>query len=139
MRLTFASVLAVGALGAGAAAQDLPGDPAAGLEYARAICADCHDVEREWDELAAFYGPPFVDIAALPSTTGMSLRAFLLSPHENMPNLILTDDALDDVIAYILSLKPEDRRPAGGAGGRSGRRRCRRCGSALRARSRSAA
>jgi mono/diheme cytochrome c family protein len=108
VRLTFASMLAIGALGAGAAAQDLPGDPAAGLEYARAICADCHDVERDWDELAAFYGPPFVDIAALPSTTEMSLKAFLRTPHENMPNLILTDEERDNVIAYILSLEPED-------------------------------
>jgi mono/diheme cytochrome c family protein len=108
VRLTFASMLAIGALGAGAAAQDLPGDPAAGLEYARAICADCHDVERDWDELAAFYGPPFVDIAALPSTTELSLKAFLRTPHENMPNLILTDEERDNVIAYILSLEPED-------------------------------
>jgi mono/diheme cytochrome c family protein len=108
VRLTFAWMLAIGALGAGASAQDLPGDPAAGLEYARAICADCHDVERDWDELAAFYGPPFVDIAALPSTTEMSLKAFLRTPHENMPNLILTDEERDNVIAYILSLEPED-------------------------------
>lgn len=90
---------------AGAGAQHLPGDPAAGLGYARAICADCHDVEREWDDLAAFYGPPFVDIAAMPSTTELSLRVFLRTPHENMPNLILSDHDRDDVIAYILSLK----------------------------------
>ncbi len=107
MRLMIFPAVAAGALAGVPAAQDLPGDPAAGLDYARAICADCHDVEREWDELAAFYGPPFVDIAALPSTTAMSLRVFLRTPHENMPNLVLTDQELDDVIAYILSLKPE--------------------------------
>jgi mono/diheme cytochrome c family protein len=107
MRL-FAAALAGMAMQAGmSAAQELPGDPAAGLEYARAICADCHDVEREWDDLAAFYGPAFVDIAAMPSTTVMSLRVFLRTPHENMPNLILSEQDRDNVISYILSLKPE--------------------------------
>jgi mono/diheme cytochrome c family protein len=105
MRLLIAASSALG-VHAAAAAQDLPGDPAAGLAYARAICADCHAVEREWDEMAAFYGPPFLDIAALPSTTRMSLQVFLRTPHENMPNLILDRGERDDVIAYILSLKP---------------------------------
>ena len=106
MRLLITALAAIALPGA-AAAQDLQGDPAAGLAYARAICADCHDVEREWDDLAAFYGPPFVDIAAMPSTTEMSLRVFLRSPHENMPNLILSEQDRDDVISYILSLKSE--------------------------------
>ena len=107
MRARIAVLAAIGLQANAAAAQALPGDPAAGMEYARAVCADCHDVEREWDELAAFYGPPFVDIAAMPSTTEMSLKVFLRTPHENMPNLILTDQERDDVVAYILSLKPE--------------------------------
>jgi mono/diheme cytochrome c family protein len=88
--------------------QELPGDPAAGLEYARAVCSDCHDVEREWDDLAAFYGPAFVDIAAMAATTELSLTVFLQTPHENMPNLILSDRERADVIAYILSLKQPD-------------------------------
>jgi mono/diheme cytochrome c family protein len=108
MRLLIAAAASVAWQIAGAAAQDLPGNPLAGLDLARAICADCHDVGQEWDELAAFYGPPFLDIAALPSTTAMSLRVFLRTPHENMPNLILSNQERDDVIAYILSLKPEE-------------------------------
>ena len=106
MRL-FIIALAAAALPGAVASQDLQGDPAAGLEFARAICADCHDVERDWDDLAAFYGPAFIDIAAMPSTTELSLKVFLRSPHENMPNLILSEQDRDDVISYILSLKPE--------------------------------
>ncbi len=110
MRLLIAVLLAVGygVRDEPALAQRLPGDPVAGLDYARAVCADCHNVEREWDELAAFYGPPFLDIAAMPTTTEMSLKVFLRTPHENMPNLILSDRVRDDVIAYILSLKPAE-------------------------------
>ena len=109
MRLLVAGLAAIGWAAAGAGAQELPGDPVAGLEYARAVCADCHDVERDWDDLAAFYGPPFVDIAAQSSTTGTSLQVFLQTPHVNMPNLILSEKERDDVIAYILSLKnPQD-------------------------------
>lgn len=106
MRLVIAAATAL-AQAVGAAAQQSPGDPVAGLDYARAICADCHDVERDWDERAAFYGPPFVDIAALPSTTEMSLKVFLRTPHENMPDLILSDGDRDNVISYILSLRQE--------------------------------
>jgi hypothetical protein len=35
----------------------------------------------------------------------MSLRAFLQTPHPTMPNLMLTPDETDDVIAYLLTLK----------------------------------
>ena len=35
----------------------------------------------------------------------MSLRAFLMTSHPPMPDLHLTRDEIDDVSAYILSLK----------------------------------
>jgi mono/diheme cytochrome c family protein len=35
----------------------------------------------------------------------MSLHAFLLTPHANMPNYRLTSEEIDDVVAYILSLR----------------------------------
>jgi hypothetical protein len=39
------------------------------------------------------------------STTGMSLRAFLLTPHARMPDIQLSREQTDDVVAYILSLR----------------------------------
>lgn len=84
----------------------LPGDPWAGRAFVRENCAECHDVEREWDELAASYGPVFVDVAAAPGTTAIRLRVFLRSPHVEMPDFILTEQEIDDVISYILTLKP---------------------------------
>jgi hypothetical protein len=35
----------------------------------------------------------------------MSLHAFLLTPHANMPNYRLTSKEIDDVVVYILSLR----------------------------------
>jgi mono/diheme cytochrome c family protein len=48
-------------------------------------------------------------VADDPAATEAALRAFLRTPHAAMPDLRLTSDQTDDVIAYILSLK--GRRP----------------------------
>ena len=39
------------------------------------------------------------------STTSMSLRVFLQTPHPSMPDYRLTREELDDVVAYILTLR----------------------------------
>ena len=49
--------------------------------------------------------PPFPAIARMPSTTEMSLRAFLQTPHARMPDYRLSTPELDGVVAYILSLR----------------------------------
>jgi hypothetical protein len=50
-------------------------------------------------------GPSLAAVAAMPSTTSISLHAFLMTPHANMPNYRLTAQEIDDVAAYILSLR----------------------------------
>jgi hypothetical protein len=40
-----------------------------------------------------------------PSVSELSLRAFLQTSHATMPNLILTPEETDDLIAYILTLR----------------------------------
>ena len=49
--------------------------------------------------------PTFAGIARRKSTTAMSLRVFLQSPHARMPDLHLSRDEIADVSAYILSLR----------------------------------
>jgi mono/diheme cytochrome c family protein len=46
------------------------------------------------------------ELAAEPSITEYSLRALLRSPHETMPHITFTPDQMDDIIEYIMSLKP---------------------------------
>ena len=44
--------------------------------------------------------------------TATVLRAFLKTPHPKMPNLILTGEQSDDVIAFLLSLRDRRQGPS---------------------------
>jgi len=44
-------------------------------------------------------------VAKTPGMTAIALTAILRTSHRNMPNIILADDDLRNVIAYILTLK----------------------------------
>ena len=100
----FALVLALLAAVPGAA-QGQSGIVAEGHALAREVCAACHQVERTGKRLAEGGPPTFREVAADPAITALSLRVFLRTPHENMPNIRLEADDTDDIIAYILSLK----------------------------------
>ena len=82
-----------------------PADLAAGQSLAEKWCTECHVVRagRLGPNLSA---PTFQELAAEPSITEYSLRALLRSPHETMPQITFTPDQLDDIVGYILSLKP---------------------------------
>lgn len=84
-------------------AQTGPGDAIAGRELAQGECATCHAVDRSTSK--AQQAPSFTSIARMPSTTSMSLHAFLLSPHPHMPNYRLSPNEVDDVVSYILTLR----------------------------------
>ena len=49
--------------------------------------------------------PTFTAIASMPSTTPIALRVYLQTPHARMPDLHLSRDETDNLIAYILSLR----------------------------------
>lgn len=80
-------------------------DVSRGQALAQAWCSHCHAVKR--GELAGPFAdiPSFTAVANLPSTTGSSLHAFLTTPHGDMPDIKLTPAQLDELIAYILSLR----------------------------------
>ena len=85
-------------------AQPVDGDPRSGRQIATKRCSSCHRVLPM--TLADKADPPsFQSVADLPSTTGISLNAFLHSDHKNMPNFIISSADSNDLIAYILSLQ----------------------------------
>jgi mono/diheme cytochrome c family protein len=77
------------------------GDPVRGCQLAEGTCASCHRIDGK--NLDA--PPGFAAVAAMPSTTALSLKVFLRSNHKEMPNLIISNPDTDDIVAYILSLK----------------------------------
>jgi cytochrome c len=68
-------------------------------------CSQCHAVKPSWLSLDPA-APSFPDISAEPSTTEYSLRVFLRTPHPTMPNFVIGPGDVDDIVSYIISLKP---------------------------------
>lgn len=100
--LLFAALLAASTP---AYAQTPYGDPAAGLTLALSNCAQCHVVAGRQAGPVPVGIPTFAAIARMPSTTVLSLRAYLQTPHPPMPDLALTRREMEDVISYILTLR----------------------------------
>lgn len=93
------------ALALPAAAQE-QGDPKAGRAYAERVCAECHAVGPEGGPMDAASGAEsFSIIANRQETTAISLAAWMQSEHDIMPHIVPEPHELNDVIAYIVSLK----------------------------------
>lgn len=97
---TLVLLLAVRAPGAMAAADDI-GDPVNGHKIAAAWCSNCHALAGS-TQATATGAPSFAAIAANHAITPLSLRAFLQTPHDRMPDLHLSNTEMDDLISYIL-------------------------------------
>jgi mono/diheme cytochrome c family protein len=89
-------------LAAGAArAQDVK----VGKAIAQVWCSNCHLVDPQQQRTARDGVPTFLAIARMKSTTEMSLVASLKAPHGGMPDSTLSRREIQDVSAYILSLR----------------------------------
>jgi mono/diheme cytochrome c family protein len=87
-----------------AVAQEI-GDKAAGRHLAENWCSSCHVVDASSREGVSNGVPTFPAIARMKSTTQMALRAFLQTPHSRMPDLHMSREEIDNITAYILSLR----------------------------------
>ena len=78
-----------------------------GARMAARWCVSCHVPGPEMKPRSGTdAGPPFAQIAADPALTEQRLRGWLADPHPPMPNLNLTRAEIEDLIAYIRTLKP---------------------------------
>lgn len=105
--------LRLGALGAvagiliAASASAAPAQQAVdGLAIARQWCASCHIVEPGGKGSDA--ARPFAQVANDPDFTMDGLRAWLSDPHPPMPSLTLSNEEIDALTAYIVSLRDGD-------------------------------
>jgi len=87
-----------------AVAQTVSGDPWAGERLAAQQCAECHLMGGTARATVAGV-PAFQSVANDPNVTELGLRAFLSTPHHRMPDIVLSRREINDLIAYILSLK----------------------------------
>ena len=90
-------------------AQDV-GDIDAGGRIARTWCTSCHIVGADQSRGTSTGAPTFRQIAGQTTSTPMALRVFLQTPHDRMPDLHLSREEIDDLIAYILSMREPTRR-----------------------------
>ena len=82
------------------------GDPQAGLEYAKAVCANCHGISNITSPVPE--ATAFDEIAIEPGMSAKALLVWMQTQHPTMPNITLEREDLIDVIAYILSHKDKD-------------------------------
>lgn len=81
------------------------GDAPSGHRLATLWCGNCHVVDTETKTATSTGAPSFPAIARKKDLTPMSLNVFLQTPHHRMPDLHLSREEIDDVIAYLLRLR----------------------------------
>lgn len=94
-------LLALGACDSGEAASHSEN----GRRLAKAWCSGCHSVEST--DQASDAAPTFASIAKSGGEDGAWLRAWLSAPHPAMPDMTLTREEIDDIVAYLSALKPK--------------------------------
>lgn len=99
-----ATAMALALLSSPAASAEL-GDARRGRAYAEAICAQCHAVAPAEKASPRLEATPFSVLSGLPGLNERALGVFLQTPHAEMPNLVVTGQDRDDLIAYIMGLR----------------------------------
>lgn len=98
-------VLAALALAAPAFGQQAKvlGDETRGEALVRRWCVSCHLIEGRGP--ASDLAPPFHAVARDPRKTPDYLRTFLANPHAPMPPLQLSRAEIEDIVAYLGTLR----------------------------------
>lgn len=104
--LAFGAVLiSAGCAVDGAGLDERPAGAARGRMIAESACAECHAIAR--DDLASpnDLAPPFQALADRPDVTSASFALLLRMPHRSMPNFIVPAQDVEDLAAYLATLR----------------------------------
>ena len=74
------------------------GDAQRGKEYVERLCTTCHAVGSSGTDGA----PALALLKKNPQKTEASIRDFLRAPHKPMPAMALTNQEIEDIVAYVL-------------------------------------
>ena len=81
------------------------GDVSRGRMLAQMTCAECHAIGKNGLRSRNGQAPTFVALANTRGMNAMDISVALRTSHREMPNLSLSNEEVEDVAAYILSLK----------------------------------
>src|SRR6202521_6081978 len=90
-----------------ALAQSPPGSIERGRALSERLCTNCHNVTARASGPVRADVPSFPIIAGRTGVTAERLAGAIIIPHPAMPGVQLTIAEIRDVVAYILSLKPQ--------------------------------
>lgn len=96
--------LAMALVAAGLATAAHGADALRGRDLAERWCAGCHvigDGARGADS-----GPPLAALTGAVAASDAALTAWLLEPHDPMPDLGLTPPEIADIVAFVRTLSP---------------------------------
>lgn len=108
LRQAIAVVLAVSAANAVAHADN---EIARGRALAERLCATCHLAAGQPDKKSAAEIPGFYAIARRPNQTEEGIRDWLRSIPPMMPNHHLSQDEMESLAQFIMSLRDETQQP----------------------------
>jgi mono/diheme cytochrome c family protein len=114
MRKTMISslvVLLAAASGVSRAGEEAAEVVARGQQLADALCATCHLRGNEAEKLGASGVPGFRAVANRPNQTPEQIARWLRSVPAAMPNHHLTQDEVEALAAFIMSLRSESDAP----------------------------
>jgi mono/diheme cytochrome c family protein len=79
---------------------------ARGRELAERSCGGCHAIDGGSGSIVQGTDvPSFRAIAGRPNQTAEHLKAFILTPHRPMPGIPLSLNEVDDIVAFVQSLR----------------------------------
>ncbi len=84
-----------------------PATIARGRELAERVCAGCHAINggAGGGPIPGTSAPSFRAIAGRPNQPPQRLQSFIMTPHRPMPGIPLSLAEVDDIVAYLLTLK----------------------------------
>ena len=108
MRVALVSVIGLLCITSPALGQEF-GDASRGFIYVRQACADCHAVASDQKVSPDPKAPSFQSVANTPGLTRTAVDVWLHSSHPTMPQLIIDAERVDDIAAYLRSLRKTDK------------------------------
>ena len=95
----------------GAAREPAAPTAARGLELAQKLCTSCHLVDTNASPALPAGIPTFHSIANRPDQTGQRIFNVLIKPHAPMPDLQLSNEEINNIIAFLETLRSDKSGP----------------------------